>query len=49
MQVMPGWVGVFGYSPEDLFDPVVNLWIASQIRDQQGWAAWSPYQRGVCR
>ena len=49
MQVMPGWADVFGYTPEDLFDPTVNLWIASQIRQDQGWAAWTPYQRGYCR
>jgi hypothetical protein len=48
MQVMPGWAGVFGYLEQDLFDPTVNLWIASQIRDQQGWGAWSPYLRGAC-
>ena len=49
MQVMPSWAGVFGYTPDDLFDPIVNLWIASQIREQQGWGAWSPYLRGSCR
>jgi hypothetical protein len=49
MQVMPAWADVFGYEPEDLFDPVVNLWIASQILEQQGWDAWTPYLRGSCR
>jgi soluble lytic murein transglycosylase-like protein len=49
MQVMPFWAGSLGYSYEDLFDPGINLWIASQIRDQQGWSAWSPYLRGSCR
>lgn len=49
MQVMPSWAGVFGYTPDDLFDPIVNLWIARQIRDQQGWDAWTPYLRGSCR
>ncbi|HSJ83802.1 MAG TPA: lytic transglycosylase domain-containing protein [Acidimicrobiia bacterium] len=49
MQVMPGWADVFGYSPDDLFDPTVNLWIASRIRHDQGWNAWTPYQRGSCR
>jgi soluble lytic murein transglycosylase-like protein len=49
MQVMPGWADLFGYTPDDLFDPTVNLWIASQIRRDQGWAAWTPYQRGSCR
>lgn len=49
MQVMPGWAGVFGYEPQELFDPSVNLWIARRIRDTQGWGAWSPYLRGACR
>lgn len=49
MQVMPSWAPVFGYEPDDLFDPMVNLWIASQIADRQGWDAWSPYLRGSCR
>jgi hypothetical protein len=49
MQVMPRWADVFGYTPDDLFDPTVNLWIASQIRHDQGWDAWTPYQRGSCR
>jgi hypothetical protein len=49
MQVMPFWAETHGYSYEDLFIPAVNLWIASQIRDQQGWSAWSPYLRGECR
>ncbi len=49
MQVMPSWADVFGYTPDQLFDPTVNLWIASQIREQQGWGAWTPYLRGLCR
>jgi hypothetical protein len=49
MQVMPSWAGVFGYSRADLFRPDVNLWVASQILDRQGWVAWSPYLRGLCR
>ncbi|MEX1249201.1 MAG: lytic transglycosylase domain-containing protein [Acidimicrobiia bacterium] len=49
MQVMPFWAGHFGYGVDALFDPFVNLEIAAQIRDQQGWEAWSPYLRGSCR
>lgn len=48
MQVMPFWTDVFDYSYDDLFRPEVNLWVASQILDKQGWTAWSPYQRGLC-
>ena len=49
MQVMPFWAGHFGYSQSDLFDPWTNLEVAARIRDQQGWGAWSPYGRGLCR
>ena len=49
MQVMPFWAEKLGYSYTDLFDPGINLWIARQIRDEQGWGAWSPYLRGSCR
>jgi hypothetical protein len=49
MQVMPFWAETHGYDYDDLFNPGINLWIASQIRDQQGWSAWSPYLRGECR
>ncbi|HET7847210.1 MAG TPA: transglycosylase SLT domain-containing protein [Acidimicrobiia bacterium] len=49
MQVMPFWAKTHGYSYEELFDPGINLWVASRIRDQQGWPAWSPYLRGACR
>jgi Transglycosylase SLT domain len=49
MQVMPFWADNLGYSYGELFDPGINLWVARQIRDQQGWSAWSPYLRGSCR
>jgi hypothetical protein len=49
MQVMPPWADVFGYARDDLFDPTVNLWVASRILETQGWNAWTPYQRGSCR
>lgn len=49
MQVMPFWAGHFGYSSSDLFDPWINIEVAAMIRDKQGWGAWSPYGRGLCR
>lgn len=49
MQVMPFWAGQFGYDASDLFDPWTNIEVAAKIRDQQGWGAWSPYARGLCR
>ena len=49
MQVMPFWAERHGYEYDLLFNPAINLWIASQIRDDQGWGAWTPYQRGECR
>lgn len=41
MQVMDWWAPEFGYSPADLFDPVINLEVARSVWDLQGWAAWS--------
>lgn len=49
MQVMPFWAPRFGYDSDDLLDPMVNLEVASWILDHQGWTAWSPYNRGLCR
>jgi hypothetical protein len=49
MQVMPFWAGHFGYSTKDLYEPAVNLRVASLILDKQGWRAWSPFVRGLCR
>jgi Transglycosylase SLT domain len=49
MQVMPSWASHFGYGYDDLFNPAINLWVARQILDQQGWWAWAPYLRGECR
>ena len=43
------WAPHFGVSPNDLFDPVVNVKLARQIYDLQGWDAWSPYLRGFCQ
>ena len=49
MQIMPFWAGEYGVSYEALFDPETNIRIAKGIRDQQGWGAWSPFNRGLCR
>lgn len=50
MQVLASlWAPHFGVSYEALYDPSTNLSIAAQIHDQQGWWAWSPYGRGLCR
>lgn len=45
-QVMPFWAEHYG---GDLTDPETNTAIAAAIRDAQGWTAWSPYNRGLCR
>lgn len=49
MQVMPFWAARHGYEDDLLLNPAVNLWMARRIRDEQGWGAWTPYQRGECR
>jgi soluble lytic murein transglycosylase-like protein len=45
----PIWAPTFGVSYSDLFDPRLNLMLARRILDRQGWTAWSPYKRGLCR
>lgn len=50
MQILAStWAPHFGVSYEALYDPATNLSIAAQIQDMQGWWAWSPYNRGLCR
>lgn len=49
MQVMPFWAASWGLPSSALFDPDTNLQLAAYIRDSQGWTAWSPYNRGLCR
>ena len=49
MQVMPFWASHYGVSYKALFEPALNLEIASWILGKQGWTAWSPYNRGLCR
>lgn len=39
------WKGEFNLDP---FVPEQNVWMAAQIQLQQGWGAWSPYNRGLC-
>lgn len=49
MQVNYYWWGeVLGVTRTDLYDPETNLWAAAQVRDRQGWTAWSPWNRGLC-
>lgn len=44
------WGPPFGLSSRvALDDPSLNLRVARFIRDAQGWGAWSPYRRGLCR
>lgn len=45
-QVLAFWSDHFGLDPTV---PEHNTYMAAQIRDLQGWAAWSPYNRGLCR
>lgn len=45
-QVMPFWWNKFG---GDRFNPETNVRVAAKILGLQGWNAWSPYKRGMCR
>lgn len=49
MQVMPFWARSLGMSADALYDPATNLEVAAYVYGQQGWWAWSPYKRGLCR
>lgn len=50
MQILASlWAPHFGVSYEALYDPETNVRIARAVWDQQGWWAWSPYGRGLCR
>lgn len=40
MQVLSSWADNFGYAPADLFDPDVNLYVASQLYFDGGWNHW---------
>ncbi len=43
------WASYFGVTYDDLYDPETNVRLAKEIYDIQGWDAWSPYKRGLCR
>lgn len=42
------WAPHFGVSPEDLYEPELNVRLAAEIFRLQGWEAWAPYNRGLC-
>jgi len=46
LQIMPFWWEHYGGNP---FDPEANIKVASYIYQQQGFQAWSPYNRGHCQ
>jgi soluble lytic murein transglycosylase-like protein len=43
------WAPTFGVSYDSLYDPELNVALARRIYDIQGWGAWSPWNRGLCR
>lgn len=43
------WAPHFGVTYQDLYDPETNVRLARAIFDQQGYGAWAPYGRGLCR
>jgi len=45
-QIVEFWWDKYG---GDRYDPVTNVALAHVIYDQQGWTAWNPYKRGLCR
>lgn len=49
LQVMPFWAKSLGLSPDALYNPATNIKVAKYVYDQQGWWAWDPYKRGLCR
>lgn len=50
MQILASlWAPHFGLAYDDLYDPDTNMRVARQVWDMQGWWAWSPYKRGLCR
>ena len=49
LQVLKSWASKFGYAPEDLFNPDVNLSISKALYDDGGFNHWSPWLRGECR
>lgn len=49
LQVMPFWADHFGIPRNALYDPDTNLRVARLVYGVQGWWAWNPYKRGLCR
>ena len=51
MQIMHSvWKETFGVTHRSEWtDPELNIYAASVIRATQGWTAWAPYNRGLCR
>jgi hypothetical protein len=45
-QIMGFWWDKYG---GNRYDPETNVALARKIYDQQGWNAWNPYKRGLCR
>lgn len=43
------WAPKYEVPQTALYDPVTNTRMAAGIWEDQGWMAWSPYQRGLCR
>lgn len=41
MQVLASWADNFGYTPSQLFDPSVNLHVASILFYDGGWRHWN--------
>lgn len=40
MQILASWADNFGYQPADLYDPDINLHIASLLWADGGWSHW---------
>lgn len=50
MQILTSlWGKHFNLPAEAFYDPETNIRAAKRILDMQGWGAWSPYNRGLCR
>jgi soluble lytic murein transglycosylase-like protein len=46
MQIMYSvWGPEFGFSRDDLEVPEINLWVARQVYERQGWDAWTCWKR----
>lgn len=45
-QILDFWWDAYG---GDRYLPADNVAMAARIKREQGWSAWSPYKRGLCR